>query len=198
MEVWKDVVGFEGSYQVSNKGRVRSIDRYMTAKHSSGTEYTFLKKGKELTPEKLRWDDPYVLYYLKKDGKRHFGKAHRLVAFAFLDKVEGKNYVNHKDSNPQNNCVENLEWVTHSENIKHAYDKGRIDIKKCVAASLQNRHKFNKPVLQYDLKGLFIKRHKSLSDAAAEVGSDVSSIAKVCRGKYNHAKNYKFEYEQLL
>ena len=198
MEVWKDVVGFEGSYQVSNKGRVRSLDRYMTAKHSSGTEYTRFKKGKVLTPEKPRWDDPYVLYYLKKDGKRHFGKAHRLVAFAFLDKIEGKNYVNHKDSNPQNNCVENLEWVTASENSKHAYDKGRIDVSKAVKASVLARYKRFIPVLQYDLNGLFIKRHKSLSDAAAEVGADVSAIAKVCRGKYNHAKNYKFEYEQLL
>jgi hypothetical protein len=197
MEVWKDVVGFEGAYQVSNIGRVRSIDRYITSKHSSGTEYTRLLKGKILTPEKPRFDDPYILYYLKKDGKRHFGKAHRLVAFAFIPKIEGKNFVNHKDCNPQNNNVDNLEWVTHRENVQHAYDNGRINVAKAVKASLENRYKLNRAVLQYDMNGLFIKKHNSLKEAAHEVGTDISSISKVCKGKYNHAKNYKFTYEHV-
>lgn len=198
MEIWKDIKGFEGLYQVSNLGRVKSLDVIQNLKHSSGTEYTRFKKGRILRPEQSGRVAPYVIYYLKKDGKRHFGKAHRLVAKAFIPNPENKKVVNHLDCNPKNNNVSNLEWATHSENIKYAYDKGRIDIAKCVDASLKNRYKLNKPVLQYDMNGLFIKRHKSISDAAIEIGSDVSSISKVCRGKYNHVKNYKFQYEQLL
>jgi uncharacterized protein YktA (UPF0223 family) len=197
MEKWRDVVGFEGAYQVSNFGRVRSVDRYITSKHSSGTEYSRFYRGKILTPEKPRWDDLYILYYLKKDGKRYFGKAHRLVAFAFIPRIEGKNFVNHKDCNPKNNNVENLEWVTHRENIKHAYDNGRIDISKAVASSIRNSYKRFKKVYQYTMDKEFIHEFESVNAAAKYIGVDRSSLAKTCRGVYSNSKNYIWSYELL-
>jgi hypothetical protein len=197
MEIWKDIEGFEGLYQVSNLGRVKSLDVIQNLKHSSGTEYTRFKKGRILRPEQSDRVAPYVIYYLKKDGKRHFGKAHRLVAKAFIPNPENKKVVNHLDCNPKNNAVENLEWATHSENTKHAYDNGRIDLSKAVNASVKNRYKRFKRVYQYTIDYKFVREFESVNAAAKFMNVDRSSLAKACRKEYLTSKNYIWSYELL-
>lgn len=194
METWKDIKGFEGMYQISSLGKVRSLDRIEELRHSSGTEYKRLKKGKELTPEKGLRVEPYVVYYLKKNGKRYMKKAHRLVALAFIENNENKKVVNHKDCNPKNNAVENLEWCTHQENIKHAYDNGRIDLSKAVESSVKNRYKRFKKVYQYTMNNEFIREFESVKSAANHIGVDQSSLARACRGAYSNSKNYIWSY----
>lgn len=115
MVIWKQISSFEGHYEVSNEGSVRSLDRYVNCK--SGVK---LKKGVMLKPGKHKDGYLYVTLYL--DGKSFYKTIHRLVAQAFIENDDlNKSEVNHKDGVKHNNNFINLEWVTPSENMKHAY-----------------------------------------------------------------------------
>jgi hypothetical protein len=115
MEVWKDVIGYEGIYQVSNFGRVKVLPRIKINKGSYFTAEKILKPGN---------DDGYQKVVLTKNGIRSTKKVHRLVASAFYGEHK-ELCVNHIDSNRSNNNIENLEWVTHLENIRHARKNNR-------------------------------------------------------------------------
>jgi hypothetical protein len=118
-EIWKDIPDFEGKYQVSNKGRVKSMARKVVYNHPviGYTEYDI--------PERI--SKPYLsIGYYKIDLSNKPNKAkkvfiHRLIADAFIPKIDGKSYVNHKNGIRTDNRIENLEWCTQSENMKHAY-----------------------------------------------------------------------------
>lgn len=117
-ECWLPVVGFEGCYEVSNKGRIRSLDR----KVWNGKVW-FFKKGIILKMSKTTTG--YWKVELSKKGvKKKSFKVHRLVAIAFVENIEGKPNVNHIDGDPLNNNAENLEWCTQKENMLHAARNG--------------------------------------------------------------------------
>lgn len=127
-EIWKDVVGYEGIYEVSNKGRVRThkdkvswSNRYQKWRH---WKQRYLK---DKTPKGRD-----VRVSLWKDGKPKDFLVHRLVAFAFIPTINGKNCINHIDGNPKNNHVENLEWCNHLENNQHAFENELIQTQKRV------------------------------------------------------------------
>lgn len=127
-EQWKAIKGYEGLYEVSNTGKVRSLNRFVTTKNG----ITKKIKGKELffTISKLdeRGHRPRASVQLWKNNQAVLKSVHRLVACAFLVNEENKPTVNHIDGNPLNNHVENLEWATYSENQKHAYANGLTSI----------------------------------------------------------------------
>ena len=102
-EVWKDIEGYKGLYQVSNLGRVKYLPKYNIKKEGI-MSYT-LRSG-------------YRNLILRKNGKRKSKQIHRLVAQAFIPNPKNKPFVNHKDFNRQNNTVDNLEWVTQKENVQ--------------------------------------------------------------------------------
>lgn len=110
-EIWKDIQGYEGIYQVSSHGRVRSLDRIVERKGSSGN---FFVKGRVLTQS----DDThgYMKVNLTKHDQKRTFKVHRLVAIHFLDNPNNLPCVNHKDENKLNNNVDNLEWCTKEYN----------------------------------------------------------------------------------
>jgi hypothetical protein len=112
-KIWKDVEGYEGIYQVSNLGDVRSLPR--TENSNVGKRK---RSGKTLS---LRNNKGYKTVMLCKDRKQTSAYVHRLVAKAFLSNPENKPDVNHLDGNKSNNKLENLEWCTESENLNHAY-----------------------------------------------------------------------------
>jgi len=120
VEIWKDVVGYEGKYQVSNCGRVKSLP-FLT--------YSGAGRQRKVTPKILKNNNcPYGYYKVNLSGRTY--KVHTLVAEAFIPKPDTENQswhgwtVNHKDGDKKNNLYSNLEWITMGENLKHAIETG--------------------------------------------------------------------------
>ncbi|MBV4357712.1 NUMOD4 motif-containing HNH endonuclease [Pinibacter aurantiacus] len=120
-EIWRDVTGFEKYYQISNKGNVQSLDRIVYTNKGNAR----LVKGKLLTSRINNFG--YLSVRLSYKGITRTLFMHRLIAQEFIDNPENKPFVNHIDGNKTNNSIENLEWVSHSENISHAYRSGLLN-----------------------------------------------------------------------
>ncbi|UBH21594.1 NUMOD4 motif-containing HNH endonuclease [Macrococcus armenti] len=126
-EIWKPANGYEGYYEVSNKGRLRSVERKVTYKDGR----TFKYKSRLI---KGRLDQKgYVLYGLNVSGKKSSKRIHRIVAEAFIPNPYNKETVNHIDGNKENNHVDNLEWATYSENTRKAYEIGLFEQSKKIS-----------------------------------------------------------------
>lgn len=107
-EVWRDIVGYEGFYMVSNKGRVKSLERFVNGKGD---------KQRKVNERILKLGFSEWYYHVSLNGKIHL--VHRLVAMAFISNHNNLPVVNHKDRNGLNNSVDNLEWCTQSDNVRH-------------------------------------------------------------------------------
>lgn len=183
-ELWKDINGYEGLYQISNKGKIRKL-RFIN--NICNKEKIF-----ELTPQIINSGYQKVMLY--KNGEYKNALVHRLVAEAFVENPDNKKIVNHKDGDKTNNYADNLEWVTHGENMTHAYKnglaysaaKGRFgaDSKKSIRVNMLD--KTSEKVLN---------QFGSLIDAAHYIGVNKSShICNCCKGKLKTAYGYKWEY----
>lgn len=117
--MWKDIDNFNGLYQVSDSGLVKSVCRHIENGSKSG-----MTLNEKVLKCSINNKNGYAYVTLRKDGKSFAFSVHRLVADAFLDNHDNKKVVNHIDGNKLNNCVTNLEYVTYSENNQHAYDTG--------------------------------------------------------------------------
>ena len=172
-EIWKDIEGFEGLYQISNLGRVKSLER----KVKFGSQTRIIKSNiRKLKSKK----SGYLFIQFRKNGKEVDFHVHRLVAMAFCDGYFNGADVIHKDGNKKNNIYTNLEWCTRSQNQIHAY---RILKRSCYA-----RGKFGKlsnrsiPVLQLTLKGDLVKAWDSITLAEKGTGIPFHSISKCAHG----------------
>ncbi len=123
VEVWKNVDGYVGVYQVSSFGRVRSLDRMRFGRGGALVPLY----GKIMKQKTSKYG--YKVIHLRRDEKVSHPSIHRLVAIAFIPVVEGKETVNHKDGNKENNNVANLEWATNSEQMTHAVNSGLVEIR---------------------------------------------------------------------
>ena len=125
-EIWKDIEGYEGIYQVSSNGNVKSLSRMILFTSKLNKKYERPYGEKTLSPKVDK--DGYLLVnlYLNKSPKTH--KVHRLVATHFIDNLESKPQVNHIDGMKTNNEVQNLEWVTPKENLAHASLEGLLRV----------------------------------------------------------------------
>jgi len=120
-EIWKDVVDYEGIYEVSNFGNIRSVDRVITYKNGYKVSY----EGKTKAQVKDKYGYNYVSLYKNQNNKQ--GMVHRLVAQAFIPNIENKPQINHIDGNKGNNNVVNLEWATAQDNMTHASVNGLLE-----------------------------------------------------------------------
>jgi len=120
-EIWKDIPGFEGNYQASNLGRIRSLDRKIWC--PSNKSFSFIK-GKILKPDGC--DKPYYQISLYKNGPKHF-LVHRLIAMTFIPNPNNYPEINHKNLNKYDNRAFNLEWCTRLHNQRHAHRNGKYN-----------------------------------------------------------------------
>lgn len=174
-EIWKDITGYEGYYQVSNLGSVQSMDKIVKGKNG-GLRFV---KGRILQPS---LSEGYLAVGLCKNGRCSKIRVHRLVAKTFIPNPENKRTVNHIDENKLNNIVENLEWATDKENCNH----GSRTIKSSV-----NRYK---PVKQLSLNGHLIKVHRGIKLASEDTGISQKRIVDVLKGRTKQTGGYKWIY----
>jgi hypothetical protein len=187
MEIWKDINGYEGYYQVSNQGNIRSLDRFDGVHDRQGTiiKPTLKQNG-------------YLQVGLRKHRARKWFGVHRLVAIHFIENPDNKPQVNHIDGNKLNNTVENLEWVTGKENQNHAARLGLRDStpkgkNHCNYGKFGENSRSAKPVIRLDPKTGEMKLYKAKVLAKNE-GFDVTSISKCCHGKLKTHKGYEWYF----
>ena len=173
-EIWKDIDEFEGLYQISNLGNVKSLNYNRTGKER------ILKPGNN--------GCGYLFVILYKNGKLKHFTIHRLVANAFLENPDNKSDVNHKDEDKTNNNVDNLEWMTSKENNNYGTRNERM------AKSLINHHKKSKSVLQFTKNVEFIKEWPSTMQIERELGFANSAISECCNEKRKSAYGYIWKF----
>lgn len=138
MEIWKAIEGYEGFYEVSNKGTVRSLPRNRIVKNRYGGQSARTDKGKEIVATDN--GNGYLLVSLRKNGARENHYVHRLVASAFCENSGNKETVNHKDHDRKNNNAENLEWVTQKENVRYSSEIMRKPKSRCKTSSTGEKY----------------------------------------------------------
>ena len=165
-EKWRDVVGYEGLYQVSNTGKIRS--------HHKGN----WRNIKDCTSKY-----GYKVVLLHKDGIRKNARVHRLVAQAFIPNPNNLPYINHKDENPSNNHVDNLEWCTAAYNSNYGTCQQRKVSKQQI------------PILMFDIDGNLLRTFNSIIDAERELKYNHECISRCCSGKILSYKNCIWLYK---
>lgn len=177
-EVWKDIPGYEGEYQVSNIGRVRSLDRTVDIANSKYGNHKRVFKGRILKPKiAASRGYPFVMLRLKNE-KTITISIHRCVCMAFLPNPNGYNDVNHKNGIRTDNRVENLEWCTRQYNIWHSYYVNMRKPSGCKSVRCVET-------------GIV---YPSCLAASRAMGIDNSSIAGVASGVYKQMKGYHFQF----
>ena len=181
-EIWKDVCGFEGLYQVSNLGKVRSLDRLVNSGIGIG-----LRKGRVLKPQMTIRG--YLQVGLNKDGKQKLFSVHRLVWTAFNGKRPEGMQVNHIDEDKTNNRLDNLNLMTPKENTNWGTGNERR------AKSMINHKSLSKPIIQYNLTGEKLAEFEGLHDAARKLNINQGNISSALNGRYKTAGGFKWKYK---
>lgn len=191
MEIWKDIENYEGIYQISSLGRVRSLERIANGSCRNGGKYTV--KGRVLKNSTGGENNNREYIHIRVNGEKRSFSIPRLVAIAFIPNLENKPEVNHIDGNTLNNRVENLEWVTKSENEIHAY---KLNLKKPSnkGRTLEKSY-LAKPVIQFDKNMKQIKRYSCAKQAMIETGIRNQKICDCLKGRNKTAGGYIWKYE---
>lgn len=189
-EVWREVKGFEGLYEVSNCGRVKSLNYHLT--------------GQTRLLKPCNSAHGYLRVFLSKDGRMTGKLVHRLVAEAFLENPLNFPEVNHKDEVKTSNFVfigedrkavlakSNLEWCDHKYNINFGTRNERHA--KAMKDKLVNHQKMSKRVLQYDIEGNLVQEWPSAQEVKRKTGWDVGNISSACHGKLKTAYGFVWRY----
>lgn len=176
-EIFKEIPGYDGLYEVSNKGNVRTIKR-------QGTDDRILAGSIDRTG--------YKRVALCKKGITKSYAVHRLVCLTFLPNPNGKRTVNHIDGNKLNNILSNLEWMTHSENHKHAYDF--LSRKSHMNGKSGKDHHNSKSVIRVCKLTKEVMVFDSLRLATASVGGNEGHVSACCTGKRKSHKGYTWSF----
>lgn len=186
-EIWKWIYGYENMYQVSNFGRVRSVDRYVYCEVSPNKlQHIYGKVLKQGTNHK-----GYPIVYLSKDGKQKTITVHRLVALTFIENPLNLPQVNHIDGDKTNNQVNNLEWCDNSYNQIHAHKTGLFP-------KYEDTIGWGRParaVAMFDLNtGEILRTFDTLASVKRETGINQFNVRSVCVGDRHHAGGYGWKF----
>lgn len=168
VEVWKAIKGYEGLYEVSNLGQIRSLKRNTA-------------RNRILKPHDT---GRYFQICLCKDGKQTHRLIHRIVAETFIENPNNLPEVNHKDENKHNNVAENLEWISRIENLTYGTRLERIGIAK------------SKAVQAFNEEGVMIAEYKSIKEATENNGLASINISRCCRGIYKRSGGYIWQFTE--
>lgn len=171
-----------GNYAVNEQGIVKSLPRKVTL-YNGGSYETKERILKPMLNHKG---------YLVVDINGKVKLVHRLVAQIFIPNPDNKPQVNHKDGNKQNNCVSNLEWMTSSENVKHAFDTGLV--KPNLELLRENNAKLRKRVGRFSLNGELLEVYESALYVSKTTDFKLSSVSKACKGQLKTYKGFLWKY----
>lgn len=190
-EEWKAVCGYEGLYEVSNLGRVRSLD-HIVEQMNNGVMTSRLYKGRIL--KIMVRPHGYCCVHLSNRHEAKWLSVHRLVALAFVHKPDGCDIVNHLDCDTTNNRADNLEWTTYSGNMQYASSLGHM---KGNAQNLKKAQEQRKTAIIAKGKDGKIYEFNSQKEAAEALGVNRSHIACACRKEYGYKRlnGYEFFYK---
>ena len=196
IEEWRSIEGYEGLYQVSSLGRVRSCDR-----HVSNGKGIRLLKGKVLKSRIGKHG--YLIINLSKDNKLTTFNVHRLVGKAFPEicgEYRKGLEIDHRNCVRDDNRAENLHWVTRKENNNNPLTKQNMSCAKkgdkcCLFGKFWKKHPSSKPIIQLDLESNFIAEFDGLRDAERKLGICHAMISSCCRGKTKTTHGYIFCYK---
>lgn len=180
-EIWKDIDGYEGKYQISNLGNVKSLN------------YHREKRAVIMTPKDIRG---YKVIGLRKGGKKRFYSIHRLVAKAFIHTNDYSLQINHKNLNKADNSVDNLEWVLPHDNTIHAIEHGRFE-NSADKLRIANEHR-KKRVLAMAQNSGEVVSFESIREAARVLNVGRKEISLCLRGLRGQTKGYKFCKSEVM
>ena len=182
-EIWKAVQGYEGRYEISNLGRVKSLN------------YNHTKKPKILAPK--HHSSGYDTVTLCNNGIHKNKPIHKLVADAFIPNPNNLPQVNHIDGDKSHYSVDNLEWVSASDNVRHAIKNG---LRRPFVSDngFGATHIHRRAVYQFSMDGELIQRWECISDASREYSCRPSSIVNCCQGRNKSLRGYKWSYSPTL
>ena len=180
METWKELKGYEGDYEVSNMGQVRSTTKVFTCYSLRGNGiHERTRYGRILQPSVQ--NNGYLVVWLSRNGKVKAHTVHRLIAKTFIENPKNLYCVNHKNGNKTDNRVENLEWCTSGENLKHAYEKlGRV-------------HRKGTKIICIELNKTF----ESIKSASEELNVNKEAIGNCLAGRVKHAGGYSWKRVEM-
>lgn len=187
-EIWKDIPGYDGYYQVSNLGRIKSLPR--------GKQWPYRQTHNNIRKPRLATNGYFKINLSKGNIVKWFG-VHRLVAMAFIPNPDNFPRINHKDENKLNNCVDNLEWCTYKYNAnygagvsrqKESRKKNPNDVMTRKLVGIKNRT----PIKCWDKDGNFIGFFRSTTEAAERTGVDKSSVSGWCSGRRTKVRKFRF------
>lgn len=187
-EIWKDIEGYEGIYQVSNLGRVKSLSKYVNYRDGRKRFYPekILALGIGGKNHKIEGYGYYHVGLTNKEGKYTSKNVHRLVAKAFVKNPDPENFkeVNHIDKNKLNNRADNLEWCDRKTNNHYSKVTERLNESK------------KRAVDQYDMNWNFIQTISGVREAARIVGDAHCNISRCCNGEQEYCKGFKWKWHE--
>ena len=179
-ETWKDIDGFVGYYQISNFGNVKSLN--------------YQNHGKEKILKPKKNNKGYLWVELRKNGIKKCLLIHRLVASNFLENKNNYEIVNHKDENPLNNSVLNLEWCTQTYNVRYSLERHQERLKRKDFKPSSNYRKHDKKLCKLDNDNNVIEIFESVSCFCRKFNKNEWSIIQCCEGKRKTAYGYKWKF----
>jgi hypothetical protein len=178
-EIWKSIEGFEGYYEVSNFGRVKSLSRIIKCRN--GSFRNVKERMLKLSPHK---NNGYINVWLSIDSHKKMFIVHRLVAKYFVNNPHNNNIVNHINEVRDENEFHNLEWVTHAENLAYrgAFQRGRLKVRK--------------QIFQYSLDGILLKIYDYAQNTHVD-GFRPNGVTQACLGYVNTYYGFIWSYQEL-